>query len=231
MINEYWGDVMRLIEIEDNIKKLVEEDINNPEIYNEIQKLAYLYLKRYKKMNKDIEAVEVSHLVAAELYYKIVSGGQIFSWIGYMSKTMIWFIRKYRSMTDTQIIDATDDTQLHEAILSMSVRSENDSKYDEIVDYIAVDDIPNIVNRILERTCRYDSDSSEYMNIYMSIMTSLILDRFVTLFVDEDIQPYCRLMYSIIKDKLTSEVEQLFKTESYGSNFTLIQMLAMEGAD
>lgn len=223
---------MRLIEIEANIKKLIEEDVNNPEVYNEIQRLAYLYLKRYKKMNKDIEAQEVSHLVASELYYKVVNGGEIYSWLGYMSKTMIWFIRKYRSMTDTQMIDTTEDTQLYEAVLDMSVRSsDKDDKYNEIVDYIAVNDLPNIVNRILERICRYDSESSEYMNIHMSIIMSLITDRFVTVFISEEVEPYCRLMYSIVKDKLTAEVEQLFKSESFEGNYTLMQMLAMEGAD
>ena len=79
------GDTMaRLVDIENNIKKLIEEDINNPEIYNQIYDLVYFWLKRNKKMSYDQDAKEVAQLMAEDLYLK-----------AYQRKSCTFLVRLY----------------------------------------------------------------------------------------------------------------------------------------
>ena len=77
---------MRLITIENNIKQMIIDDINNPDLYNEIYKLSYYYLMRRKLLSTAEYASEVAHIMAEDLYMKILSGDTIHSWLGYISK-------------------------------------------------------------------------------------------------------------------------------------------------
>ena len=224
----------KLSEIESELRDLIEKDINNPEIYNKIKELAFRYMKRSKKMNNNEETDEVATLAAEELYMWILNGHRIYNWICYISRCIPRYIIMYRNMTSSEIIDVDGDPMLEDSIVTMSTSGSEDmnySKYNEISDIICLEYIPELVNSILERICRYSQYSSEYLNIYISIIFSLAdNNNFHTLFLSEEIIPYCRLMFNIVKDKLYCELKSLYSSnENQYSNYTVLQLIAMEG--
>lgn len=225
----------KLTEIESELKDLIEKDINNPEVFYKIKELAFRYMKRSRKMNTNEETDEVATLVAEELYMWILNGHSINAWICYISKCIPRYIIMFRNLTNSEIIDIEGNPLLEEGIVTMSTSGSNDmknSKYNEVSDILCMEYIPSMVDKILEKSCRYSSYSSEYLNIYASIIFSLADNKFHSIFLSREIEPYCRLMFNIVKDQLFKELKILYNSEDencFYSNYTMLQLIAMEG--
>lgn len=228
--------VRKLTDIEKDLKDLIEKDINDPNVFYLIKELAFRYMKRSKKMNNNEETDEVATLVAEELYMWILNGHSINAWICYISKCIPRYIIMFRNLTNSEIINVEGNPLLEEGIVTMSTSGSNDmknSKYNDVSDILCMEYIPVMVNKILEKSCRYNSYSSEYLNIYISIIFSLANDnKFYSMFLSDEIKSYCRLMFNVVREQLFKELKTLYNSDgesSFYSNYTVLQLIAMEG--
>lgn len=208
---------MRLVDIENHIKEMIANDPNDPDIFNEIENLSYLYIKRYKKVNNDSEAKEVALLIAEDLYMKLANGKPIYSWCGYISKSLIGYIRKYRSMTQSEIFVTDNNVALRDGIVRMSSGGSMTlafGSYDNINDSMCFQKIDSLIEKILDESARYYVDTSDWLNTYISILLTFINDG--------DIIPYClnesetmymRMLMAKVKEDLTKEIKS-YKVES-----------------
>ena len=71
---------MRLIDIESEIKELIEIDIEKPIVYQKIYDLVYFYLKRRHLLCTEQDFEDVAHIGATDMYLKVFNGGEIHSW-------------------------------------------------------------------------------------------------------------------------------------------------------
>ena len=214
---------MRLITIENNIKQMIIDDINNPELYNEIYKLSYYYLMRRKLLSTAEYASEVAHIMAEDLYMKILSGDTIHSWLGYISKYYHGAIRTWRKMCASEVIEAEDNVDLQNAIINMSISNGNyNEHYDKILDNIYIESITSIVDFILQNS-RYMEYTDEYLSAKLTILISLIRGRFIKYNLSSAEVNYTRLLYNKVKYTILNNVVN----NSHGnehSNLTLLQL-------
>lgn len=225
---------MRLVDVEKQIKELIAEDVSNPEIYDKIYKLMCMFLN-YKKLVSDYSDVDNIALLAAEdLFLKLQRGVVITSWIGYINRCYHAYIRMWRKMSSTEIIDVTTDRKLEEAIIEMcSASSSSESirqDYNRIYDYEYLENIPKIVERVLGSS-KYIKDTSEYLNAYLSILLSLQKHEYISYNQTEDNKRYTRLIYNKTCDMITENVKTLASCVDEDGRMSLLQLHALSNAD
>lgn len=200
---------MRLVEIENQLKKIIEEKgVKDPIVFNKIYELCFEYIRRGHKMNTIDETEDTAMILAETLYMKIYKGEMIHSWLGYINISVIAAIRKYRKMTSSEIWDTANDSNLEESIINMcssGSMSLNESNYSHIFNEECISKIYVSVEDILDNCCRYYRDTSEWNNIYLFILISLLNGYPVYIFIDEHEIQYARMMLSIVRDKLSQD--------------------------
>lgn len=219
---------MRLIEIEDKLKQLIEEDINNPEVFNTINKLIYLHIKRRKLVSYDRDAQEIAILMAEDLYMKILRGEPLYSWLGYISKACIGYIRKYRKMNSSEIIDTTGNYELMESIIQLSSASYDMSQkdYNVVIAKMSLDSMTEIIEETIEKACRYDRFSSQYTNFVISAYISLIKNEVCTMFLDESESMQFRIIFAKVKEAIQNNYGDSFSISN--QLYSIMQLYTME---
>ena len=118
---------MTVPQIEEKITKLVETNINDPEIYSLLKQLAYIciYQNKYVYGYSDIEAV--CHDVAADTYMRVLQGKtSVTRWMYYVEKSIqLSYINNQRKIE-------------HEVINTREVENANDKNFKGTVDEDAV---------------------------------------------------------------------------------------------
>lgn len=213
---------MRLIEIENKIKDLIAVDINNPEVYNEIFRLSYLFLMRKRLLSNAEYAEEVAWIMAEDLYMKILSGGQIISWIGYINKYYHGAIRTWRKMCSGEVIDTTGNLDLEEAIIAMSVT--DTVNYQNVLDNMYLESITSVIDYVLSNS-RYIEYTKEYTFAKISVLISLLRGYFVEYNLDEDEINYTRLLYNKIKCSIIKGIKE-DSENTIDSGLSLLQLYA-----
>lgn len=219
---------MQLIEIENKIKSMVAEDVTNPDIYNQIYKLVYYFFKRRHLVTDYKMAEEVAHLAAEELYLKVYNGGEIYSWIGYINRSYQAYIRLWRSLNGSEIIDVSTDDALRESIVSMCVSDPFSNATVETINLDYIDNLPDIIDKIMKNS-KYYEFTKEYTNARLSIMLSLLNGKFTSYNLNESDKMYTNMIYTMMKDKLISELG--ISDSSSMSSFSLMQLYSMSNAD
>lgn len=226
----------KLTEIEAELKEEIAKDRTSEKVYYLIYELVYRYLMRSKKVHGVSDMEGIATVAAEDLYMKIYNGGEVNYWIGYIAKTIICSIKTYRSMVDTQIIDATNDSDLRDGIIRMSTSNsegiieKRNFEYDRILDSMFCESIPETIDSILRKICRYNEYSREFFEIRTAIVVSIITDREIDDFmIDEEFYPYYRFVSSVLKDKLKVEMDKDFENNSLMGNMTQIQIETMAG--
>jgi len=217
---------MRLVDIEKQLKVLIEQDISDPEVYRTIYKLSYLYIKRKHLMSTTEAADQVAHLMAQDLYLKIYNGKEIHSWLGYMSKCYHSYIRDYNRINKSEIIDVEGNYDLKEGIISMSTSNDN-SNYDfsciEDKDYIL--NLMKVVDRVLVKS-KYCDNSKVYLNSKLSIILSFSKGHFIYYNLPEGEVAYTKMLYLLCKDIIKNHINEL-KVSSFTNSLSLIQLYTM----
>lgn len=191
---------MRLTEYEQLIKKQITQDRNNPEIYNNLQKMIYMFLRR-KQVGKSPEEVEeVSYTFAGDIYMKILSGDEIEYYLGYLERKHKEYFREYYRMSRfNEPYDPTYD----------------DSKVQEVQDYrdyenralnkVYLQNVDRIIDKLL-RNSKYKYNSKSYINLKLSLALSLLNDRIVVFHLSKEEEEYLKfltiLFYNEIKEIL-----------------------------
>lgn len=224
---------MRLVDIEKELKVLIEKDIESPDVYNCLYKLSYQYLLHKKAISNYDDAAIVAHTMAEELYLKIYTGGHISSWLGYMSLSYHAFIRVWRKMTQSEIIDISDDSNMEEAIVNMCMSSSSSSKHDyqKLYDESYIDHVEDLIDIIIDNSA-IPTDTSKSLNIKLSVMLSLMNGKYTEYHIDERDSNYTRMLYNKVKDIICTNIECI--SDGYSENegsLSLMQLYTLSNAD
>lgn len=200
---------MRLVDMENQLKRTIEDKgVKDPIVFDKIYELCYEYMRRGHKMNTIAETEDTAMILAETLYMKVYKGDMIHSWLGYINISVIAAIRKYRKMTSSEIWETNNDSGLEESIINMcssGSMSVNESSYSHIFNQDCISKIYLFVEEILDNCCRYYRDTSEWNNIYLFILISLLNGYPVYVFINDDEIQYARMMLSIVRDKLLQD--------------------------
>lgn len=213
--------------MEKRIKVLLEErNIEDPDIYQSIYDLCLEYLVRNKKLQHYSDAEEVAMIMSEELYIKVLKGGSIVSWIGYIFKSYQAFIRIWRRMNSSQIIDVSFNNDLKDAIILMSSSINNTIEYQKVIDKAYLESIPEIIDNVVKKS-RYIINTREYINARLSILLSLLYGRYISYGQCEEDKMYTNILLSIVKARVVESVS-IPSNDYETSGLSLLQLYTLE---
>ena len=207
--------------MEQYIKDMLEEDPDNPKIYDRIFVLCKCFLMRNKFLNTEEDSDIVANLMATDMYMKRL---EIKSWNGYVSYWYRNYIDIWRRRYCPKIIDCTGKhSDLEEPILRMSCGSSMDNPdISNIYMRSVIEGIPRMIDRALDASTFYP-DTKEYLNARISLMLSVANSRFISFNQTEEDENYTRMLYRILMDEIISE---LYSEED--KSFNVIKNFALE---
>lgn len=142
---------------------------------------------------------------------KILSGDTISYYLGYLEKKHKEYFREYYSVT--RFNEPYDP--YYDDIKSDNV-SANFIEFDRTLSRIYLDDVSKIVDKVFDN-CKYLYNSTEFINLKLSLVLSLVKDEIVTFHLDEEHYVYLRLLiilfYSEVKEVL--EQESVYERHTY----------------
>ena len=194
---------LRLVDMESRLKKLVDNDINDPKVYNAIYDLLYNFLIRKKLLNSYQDYEEVSHIGAEHLYMHILNGAKITSWLGYINLSYMSYINRYKRFYRSELIDTNSNPELADAIVTMSASSalQNNIDLETIVNMQYIEkSITNTIKEVLNLS-RYVEYSKEYYDAMLSLLLSIINGNLV-IYGDRKEKSYINILYVLTKDKI-----------------------------
>lgn len=221
---------MRLVEIENELKKQIEKDINSPEVYNWIFELVYKWFLRGKVVRNYQEAREISRDMAEYLYLRLLDPNKekITSWLGYISKAYKVYIKDYLKF-ENQVIDTSNNVELAKGIIRMSAAStiDNDS-ISQIYNNGYIKSISALIDNILDSS-RFYPNTSNYNNAKISLLLSVGNGRFMPFRLSIEDSMYTRMLFQVLNDRLAIE---LHPTEFLsGNELTRLFMLDLDDTD
>lgn len=180
---------MRLVEYEYSIKTRIKKDRNDPDIYQELQRMIYMFLRRKRVGNcpKDVE--DISYMIAGDLYMDILEGVEITFFLGYLDKIYKNYVSKFYEGIQGQVpFDPSIDA--NQVILG------NPSTYDYVYarNKIYLEDIQRVVDKVMEDTCKYKPWTPAYSNLKISLMLSILRDEFVSFHLQPEQEFYLKLI-------------------------------------
>ena len=214
---------MTVPQIEEKITKLVETNINDPEIYSLLKQLAYIciYQNKYVYGYSDIEAV--CHDVAADTYMRVLQGKtSVTRWMYYVEKSIqLSYINNQRKIEheviNTREVENVNDKNFkgtvdEDAVISMSAGSafSINNDFDRIKKTIFLKNIDSLIRDVLAHT-KFKKGSVEYLSVYTSVTLSLYYNRLVYFRLSEELKPYIRLIMVMFKKALL--VSEFFTNE------------------
>lgn len=199
---------MRLVDIEKDLKKLIENNANDTAVYNKIYELVYNFLLYKKALNTDLEYEEVAEIATEDLFLKIHNGNTITSWLGYINVSHFGYIRIYKKKFASEIIETEDSPEMADGITLMSASSLLHNPIDfaktENLAYIE-DSLEKTIDAILNKSV-FMKYTSEYYIAKASIILSILLNKFVVVGKDKSNQNYIHILYILVKDKIIQTI-------------------------
>lgn len=191
---------MRLNEYEQKIKELIKIDKNNPEIYNLLQEMIYIFLCR-KKIGTITEKKEVSYTFAGDVYLSIISGTDITYFLGYFEKKHKEYFQEYYRNTrfDEPYDPSYDDIKLNKPLSSSG-------EFNRIIEKVDLSNVNKIIDKVFN-SCKYNKNSKFYLNLKLSLTLSLVRDNISSFHLNPELNEYLKLLivlfYNEIKTSLS----------------------------
>lgn len=162
---------MRLTERELIIRDKVSNDPTDPDIYCQLQEMAFMFLRRKKvgDCRKDVE--DISYLIAGDMFLSISQGIKINYYLGYLEKVYKDYLRDFYTHSKDELpIDPSIDVN-HELL-------GNPSTYDyvEARNKIYLEDIGKVIDQVMEN-CKYSSLTLSFINLKVSLILTILNDK------------------------------------------------------
>ncbi len=167
----------RIMGIEERLNLLVDTDIQNPEIYELLKKLAAIYINTNKYSYGYHNIDEVCHDVAADLWVQLIAGKRVHAWIYYIGKMIKYsYVIKQRKI-EHEIIDVGDNVALEEGIKRMSTASFTSciNDFDTLNRKIMLDNIDGIVCDTMKYS-KFKKGTKEYSLVFMNLCINVVRD-------------------------------------------------------
>jgi len=218
------------VDIEKELKVLVEKDVKNPEVFNKILELCYTYLMRRKIVATSDDALDVATIMAEDLYMRVYKGKtHINSWIGYISKSYHSGIRQWRENFSTEIIETNDNYELGNAIMQMCYSMPTSEDYKIIADFSFLEQIPETVDSVMKDSKYYEYTKS-YLNTKLTLLISLNKGKFLKYNLDSSESNYARLLFAVVKNKICENIRINNSSDTMG-NLSFLQLFALSDND
>lgn len=187
---------MRLIEYEQKVKELIKTDKNNPEIYNLLQEMIYIFLCR-KKIGTITEKKDVSYTFAGDVYMSILSGVDITYFLGYFEKKYKEYFKEYyRNTRFNEPYDPSyDEIKLNKLLVSST------EEFNKIIDKVDLSNINKIIDKVFS-SCKYNKNSKFYLNLKLSLVLSLIRNDISSFHLNHELDEYLRLLVILFYNEL-----------------------------
>lgn len=183
-------------QIEDRLTYLSEYDINNPEIYELLKRLAkiYIFQNKYIYGYSDIDAV--CHDVAADTYMRLLKGRtKITKWIYYIGRSIkLSYVQNQRKI-EHEIIDTHGNPELRKSVINMCAGSSNSfsSDFDAVNKSAFLVNIDILIRRVMSHT-KFKKDSKEWLTLYTNLCMSLYYNKLTYFRISKGLKPYVRLL-------------------------------------
>lgn len=162
---------MRLTEYETTIKSKVNNDPNDPSIYEDLQKMILIFLSRKKACRSGKDYEDISYLLAGDIYLSITQGTRYNYYLGYLEKIYMRYVLQYYSENSDPEIFYTEDPL---DALSLSDYTYQVEEYNMICDRVYLKDIGKLVEQVMNQSCKYDPNSLVFLNLKLSLLLSLL---------------------------------------------------------
>lgn len=191
---------MRLIEYEQTIKDLIKENRNNPEIYNLLQEMILMFLRRKRSPGGPQELEEVSYTMAGDIYIKIVAGEDINYFLGYFDKKYKEYFKDYY---EVERYTEPYDPSLNDKEIWR--RSEGSQDFSKVLNKLYLKDIGRIVDKVMEESCKYKYQSKEYLNLKLSLMVSILRNSKFEFHLSQEQSFYLKLLIVAFYEEVKKE--------------------------
>lgn len=195
---------MRLLEYEVLIKKQVSEDVNNPEIYNNLQKMILMFLQRKKVCRCKQDYEDMSYLLAGDMYMQLLNGETFNYYLGYLEKIHRKYAQQYYKDHSSEFIYFDDSDNFNDLVGDLGSYD-----YNYIDDKIYLEEIWRTIDIVMNNSCKYDRMSKGYLNLRLSLVLSLLRGEETHFHLEPDQKYYLRLILtnfnSIVKKDLLNE--------------------------
>lgn len=194
---------MRLTEYETTIKSKIQQNPNDQTIYEDLQKMILIFLTRKKACKSANDYEDISYLLAGDMYLSIINGTRYNYYLGYLEKVYLRYVLQYYADNfEPDIVHIEDPTDLEYLMDYTS----NPQEYNEICDKCYIENIKTIVDQIMIQSCKYDSDTTAYLNLKLSLVVSLIRDTPTYYHLLPEHQFYLNMIIKNFQSKILSDI-------------------------
>lgn len=180
---------MRLYEYEQSIKDMVDENPQNPKIYEYLQQMIYMFLRRKNVGGSERDIEEVSFSIAGDIWIKILSGERYNRYIGYLNKTYHDYFRDY--YIDKKYSEPYDPSYDMKVI---GGEIDNPQRFLEVIDKLYLEQIELIVDDFFESGCKYTYGSRAWVNLKLSLVLSMYRQELVNYHLTSDQFAYLKIL-------------------------------------
>ena len=159
----------------------------------------------------------------------LYNGKEMTSPLGYLNVACQQYIRIWRRLTGTQVIDVNDNYELRNALITMCTDTGTQEQYRNLNTSLYIDSIPNIIDNIMENCTHYEMDTKEYMNGKLSVILSILYGKLIDYCVDDRNKDYNRMITMRVKERLIKELSEFDEGEF--TDLSVFQLYALSQAD
>lgn len=227
-----------VMNIEKRLNYLVENDIENEEIYILLKKLASIFINQNKYVYGYNGIEDVCHDVAADTWMAVLNGRRINAWIYYIGKMIkLSYVTKQRNL-EHEVIDASNDPNLQRTIREMCAGSAISctNEFDFMQRNLFLDNIGLLIKDVMSHT-KFKEGTKEYLAVYTNVCLNVINDmddvEYNYVRIDDHLKPFVKIIISQFKkefrnsgfcesisDNVEEDLEmQLKSTEDYRKGY------------
>ena len=191
---------MRLLEHESLIKSKVKSDRKDPEIYNLLQRMTFMFLKRKRVGQTEKDREDISFMIAGDLYMRIVNGEDFSYFLGYLEKIYKEYLEKFYEGYKNQVqLDPSIDVN-HEILGNPTVFD-----YYRLNNKVYLKEIYRVIDELMDESCKYKRQSRDYLNLKLSLVLSLLREEITNFHLGPEQTFYLKLLivkfYSKVKEE------------------------------
>ena len=191
---------MRLLDHESAIKTLLKTNREDPEIYDHLQKMTFIFLRRKKVCRNDKDREDISFTIAGDLFMRLIQGEDFSYFLGYLDKIYKEYLDKfYEGYKDHVPFDPSIDAN-HEILGNPSVFD-----YYRLNNEVYLKEIYRVVEQLMDEACKYRRDSKEHINLRLSLVLSLIRGEVTSFHLEPEHTFYLKLLVVKFYNKVKEE--------------------------
>lgn len=193
---------MKLTEYEDLIKKQFKEDMFNEEIYVNLQKMINMFLRRKRVCNCSKDYEDMSYVMAGDLYLKFLQEESLPNYlVGYLGQAYQSYAHEYYE-EHSGILGNLPVEEVRTVVFSPNsytyeIGCSNNRVY--------LQEIIRVVDEVMLNSCKYDPNSSAFINLKLSLVLSAIRGELTPFHLNQEQTFYLGLVYTNFCNKIIND--------------------------